>query len=333
MTDLSTSYLGLRLAHPFMVGASPLSDDVDVARRIEDGGSAAIVLRSLFEEQITMATSGRIYHMDPLDEEFAALVGDFPPDDLYAFGPDEYLEHIQRVKRAVGVPVIASLNGMTIESWLTFARNIEQAGADAIELNISQIVADPSRSALAVETEIRDMVSTLKRTVKIPIAIKLRPFFTALAHFAHQLDRAGADGLILFNRVFHPDIDIDRIAISPRVELSTNHELLLRLHWVPLLHGRIRASLAVTGGVATPAEGIKAILAGAHAVQMVSAIVRNGPAYFSTMRDDLAAWMASKHLTSIDQVRGRVSPAPGGDPTLGERAAYIRTLQTAEYVE
>jgi dihydroorotate dehydrogenase (fumarate) len=325
--DLSTTYLTLRLPHPFMAGAAPFADDPDTARRLEDGGAAAIVMRSLFEEQITLAATGRIAHMDPLEAEFGRVLKDFPRGEDYVFSPDQYLEHLRRVKAAVGVPVIASLNGLTTESWLAFAQRIEQAGADALELNLYRVVADPRQSSLAIETDIRDMVATLKRTVRIPIAVKLLPFYTALAHFARQLDRAGVDGLILFNRVYHPDIDIDAVSAAPRVELSTSAELLLRLEWLAILRRQIRASLAATGGVAAPADGIKAVLAGADAVQLVSAVVRHGPRYFSVMREGLARWMEAKGFATLNEVRG-VAVLPGnGHPTLTERAEYIRTLQ------
>ena len=226
------------------------------------------------------------------------------------------------------IPVIASLNGTTGESWLKFALSIEQAGADGLELNMYEVATDPDQTAMAIETQIRDVVVNLKRSVKIPVAVKLSPFFTAFGHFAHQLDQAHADGLVLFNRFYQPDIDVRELAAVPHLELSTSAELLLRLRWVAVLHSRVRASLAVTGGVATPTDGIKAILAGAHAVQMVSAILRHGPPYFMAMREGLARWMESKQFTSLDEVRGRVSLWKSTDPSAFERANYIRTLQS-----
>lgn len=326
--DLSTSYLGLRLSHPFMVGASPLVDHLDTVRRLEDGGSAAIVLPSLFEEQITMAQSGKIREMDPLDDRFAALLADFPAPDRYALSPEEYLEHLRRVKAAVKVPVIASLNGITAGPWLKVASSLEQAGADALELNMYEVVTDPNQSGAAIEGRIRDIVVELKRLVKMPIAVKLSPFFTAFGHVAHGLDQAGADGLIMFNRFYQPDIDVHELTASPHLELSASSELLLRLRWLAALHSRVRASLGVTGGVATPTDGVKAILAGAHAVQMVSAILRHGPPYLLVMREGLARWMESKQFSSLDEVRGRVSLWQSADPSAFERANYIRTLQS-----
>src|SRR5579864_4943631 len=196
--NLTTKYLGFTLAHPFMIGASPLADHLDTVKRLEDGGSAAIVLHSLFEEQISMAESGRIHQMDPFEKQFADALSGFPLPERYALSPDDYLEHIARVKAAVHIPVIASLNGMTAETWLTFATSIEQAGADALELNVYEVATNPSDSGAFIETRIRDIVSELKRSLTIPIAVKLAPFFTAFGHMAHQLDQAHADGLVLF---------------------------------------------------------------------------------------------------------------------------------------
>jgi dihydroorotate dehydrogenase (fumarate) len=325
-TDLGTTYLGLRLAHPFVAGASPLADDLDTVRRLEDGGCAAIVMRSLFEEQITAAQSGRIHNLDPLEPQFAAILSYFPEPERYALGPDEYLEQLRRIKDAVAVPVAGSLNGTSAETWLSFAQQIEQAGADALELNMYDIVVDPRQSGAAVEQDLARIVRELKRRLKIPLAVKLSPFFTAFGHLARELDRAGADGLVLFNRFYQPDFDIRTLTVAPRLELSTSQELLLRLRWVAVLHGRVRASLAITGGVADPADGIKAVLAGAHAVQVVSAILRHGPAYFGVLRDGLAGWMQSHRFASLAEARGRLSMSDSPDPSAFERAHYIRTL-------
>jgi dihydroorotate dehydrogenase (fumarate) len=324
---LSTRYLGLALAHPFMVGASPLTARLDTVKRLEDGGSAAIVLHSLFEEQISMAKSGRIHQMDPFEKQFADALSGFPLPERYPLAPDEYLEHVRRVKAAVQIPVVASLNGMTAETWLQFATDIEQAGADALELNMYQVVTEPGQSGTFIESQIRDVVMELKHALEIPIAVKLSPFFTAFGDMAHQLDNAGADGLILFNRFYQPDVDVSTMSAVPHLELSTSTELLLRLRWTAILQSRVKCSLAITGGVATPTDGVKAILAGAHAVQLVSAILRHGPAYFTVMREGLVRWMESKQLSSIDDARGRVG-AHSRDAGIVERANYIRTLQS-----
>jgi dihydroorotate dehydrogenase (fumarate) len=324
--DLSTTYLGLRLANPFMIGASPLADHLDTVRRLEDAGCAAIVLHSLFEEQITQAESGRIHQMDPLDSRFATVLSYFPQPDQYALTPDAYLEHLHQVKSAVKIPVIGSLNGTTPTAWLQFARLIEQAGADAIELNMCDVVTEADESALVVEDSLRQVVAELKDQLKIPVAVKPSPFFTAFSHVARRLDLARVDGLVLFNRFPQPDIDVRHLTVWPRLELSDSTELLLRLRWLSVLHGRLNCSLAVTGGVATPEDGIKALLAGAHAVQMVSAILRHGPSYFTLMRDELRRWMESLEFARLDDIRGRLSLAHTEAPSAFERAHYIRTL-------
>lgn len=325
-SDLSTTYLGLALANPFIAGASPLADHLDNARRLEDAGCAAIVLHSLFQEQISQAETGRIHEMDPLDRQFADIVSYFPQPDAYALSPDAYLNHLRQIKGAVGIPVIGSLNGTTPEAWLKFARLLEEAGADALELNMYEVVTDPDESALAVENSLLQVVKDLKSELKIPVAVKLSPFFTAFSHLARELDRAGANGLVLFNRFLQPDIDIRHMAVWPRLELSDGAELLLRLRWLAILHGQVRCSLAATGGIAGPDDGIKAILAGANAVQMVSAILRHGSSYFTLMCDELRRWMESLEFKSLDEVRGRLSLAKTADPSAFERAQYIRTL-------
>lgn len=326
--DISTTYLGFHLPNPFVVGASPLVDHLDTVRRLEDAGCAAIVMHSLFEEQVTAAQSGRIRHLDPLNKQFATILSYFPERERYALGPDEYLEQLRRIKSSVKVPVVASLNGTTAEAWLTFAQQMQQAGADALELNMYEVVTDPKQSGAAIERGLSQILQELKRALRIPIAVKLSPFFTAFGHVAQELDRAGADGLVLFNRFYQPDLDIQNLTVTPHLELSTSSEVLLRLRWLAILHGRVRASLVVCGGVAHPNDGIKAILAGAHAIQMVSAILRHGPAYLTVMRDGLARWMESHGFPKLDDVRGRLSLANSPDPSAFERANYIRTLSS-----
>jgi dihydroorotate dehydrogenase (fumarate) len=309
-----------------MTGASPLADHLDTVRRLEDAGCAAIVLHSLFEEQISQAASGRIRHLDPLDRQFATVLSYFPEPEAYALGPDEYLDHLRRVKAAVKIPVIGSLNGTTPESWLEFARRIEQAGADALELNVYEVATEPNQASVAVESGLRGIVQDLKHELTIPFAVKLSPYYTAFANLAHELEHAGAAGLVLFNRFMQPDIDLQHLAVWPRLELSTSADLLLRLRWLAILHRQVHCSLAVTGGVATPNDGIKALLAGADAVQMVSAILRHGPSYFGSMRDELRRWMESLEFARIDEMRGRVALANTEDQSAFERAQYIRTL-------
>ena len=332
--NLSTKYLGLTLAHPFVAGASPLARDLDHAKRLEDGGAAAIVLHSLFEEQITLRDTGRVHQMDPTDADAAPLLASYPGEDDYALDPDHYLDHVRRLKDALKIPIIGSLNGVTGQSWLKTAAEIAQAGADALELNMYEVAADPEDSGVAIELRIRNVTAELKSLLAIPVAVKLSPYFTAFGHVARRLDAAGADGLVLFNRFYQPDIDLARLTASPRIELSTSAELLLRLRWVSALRGRVRASLGLTGGVATSEDGIKAVLAGADAVQLVSAVIRNGPHFFEVMRERLVRWMTAREFTSIDEVRGRVRYSGAGDD--GEslaRAGYLRTLQSWRDIE
>ena len=324
----STSMLGLRLSHPFVAGASPLGWNLDSVKRLEDGGCAALVLPSLFEEQITLAAEGRIRHRDPYDPEWEQWAKHFPSLEDYALSPEQYAEHVSRVKRTVSVPVIGSLNGTTAESWLAYSRLIEQAGADALELNLYEVVTDPDMSGAAIEHQLTHVVAELKQYLKIPIAVKVSPFFAAFANLARQLDKAGADGIVLFNRFYQPDIDVNTMAPVPQVQLSTSAELRLRLRWLAILHGRVRPSLVATGGVATPDDGIKALLAGADAVQVVSAILRHGPAYFTVLREGLERWMERHQLARLDDVRGRASLTQTADPAAFERANYIRILQS-----
>jgi len=326
--NLSTSMLGLTLSHPFVAGASPLGRTLDEVKRLEDGGAAAIVLPSLFEEQITLQSEGRIRHKDAHDPRGASTLKDFPRTADYAFTPDEYAEHVARVRAAVKVPVIGSLNGTTSESWLTFSRLIEQAGASAIELNMYEVVADLKMSGAAIEHQIIQLAAELKQFLRIPVAIKLSPFFPSLGNVVQRLDHAGAAGVVLFNRFYQPDIDVDTLETTIDARLSTSEELLLRLRWLAILHGRVNLSLIASGGVATADDGIKAVLAGADAVQVASALLRRGPGYMATLLEGLKTWMARKQFSSIDQVRGRLSLRDVADPSAFERAYYLRTLQS-----
>jgi dihydroorotate dehydrogenase (fumarate) len=322
-----TTYLGLRLAHPFIAGASPLGYSLDTLKRLEDAGCAAVVLPSLFEEQVTLEQQGRVAGVNVYDPRFSEIFTAFPPADQYPLRPAEYFEHVRRVKSALGIPVIASLNGRTNESWLHAAEQIQQAGADALELNMYQVVTDLDVAGVAIETQLLGVVEALKDVITAPIAVKLSPFFTAIGHVARSLEQAGADGLVLFNRFYQPDIDIEARTAAPRAELSTSTELLLRIRWIAILHGRVKASLAASGGVETPADGIKALLAGADCVQLVSALLRHGPAYIATMRGGLEDWLARQPLQSVTDIKGAVSLSHP-DPSAFERAQYIKTLQS-----
>jgi dihydroorotate dehydrogenase (fumarate) len=311
-----------------MAGASPMSAHLDGVRQLEDAGSAAIVLHSLFEEQITEAQSGRIHGMDPADDPvFAARLAPFPRSSDYPFEPEEHFEYLRKVKAAVSIPVIASLNGVPSgRAWLSAARQMEQAGADALEVNFYEVVTNPALPAASVENHIIRAVTELKRSIRIPLAIKLSPFFTAFANIATRLDEVGADGLVMFNRFYQPDIDLETSRAIPVLELSRSDELRLRLRWLAILHGRVRASLALTGGVATGSDGVKGILAGAHVVQSVSAVLRHGASFLSTAVEELVAWMEQHQCATVEEMRGRVSLLSSADPSSFERANYIRTL-------
>jgi len=326
--NTDTSYLGFRLPHPFVAGASPFGHRLDMLKRLEDAGAAAVVLHSLFEEQITAAHDGHIRHMDTLDRSFAETLADFPGREDYPLGPDAYAEHVSRVKQALKIPVIGSLNGTSPESWLKFATIIEQAGADALELNLYEVVANLVTPAAALESKLAGIVSEVKRLVTIPVAVKVLPYFTSFGDMARQLDAAGADALVLFNRFYQADIDIKTMTVAPQVALSTNSELLLRLRWLAILHGRVRPSLAITGGVSSPEDGIKAILAGADVVQMVSALLRHGPTFLETMLGGLQRWMEWHKLDTLSDVRGKASLHRAADPAAAERAHYINTLHS-----
>ncbi len=324
--DLSTTYLGLNLAHPLMVGASPLVDDLDAVKRLEDAGAAALVMHSLFEEQITREQEGTLLDMELHAESNAEALSYFPTPDEFRLGPEKYLEQLLRIKQTVAMPVIGSLNGITPAGWLHYGKLMEQAGADALELNVYYLATDPAESAAAVEKRTLDLVRSLKAEVKIPLAVKLSPFFSSLAHFAVELEGAGADGLVLFNRFFQPDIDPEALEAAPSLQLSSSQDLLLRLRWLALLHGHLKGSLAVTGGVHTGQDALKAVMAGASAVQMVSALLLHGPARLSQARAELAEWLEEHEYESLQQALGSMSLQKCPNPQAFTRANYMRIL-------
>lgn len=324
--DLSTTYLGLKLAHPLMAGASPMVDDLGMVKRLEDAGAAALVMHSLFEEQITREAEGTILDMELHANANAEALSYFPNPDEFRLGPERYLEQIWRIKEAVSIPVIASLNGITPAGWLHHGKLMEQAGADALELNIYYLATDPAESAAAVEKRTLDIVRTVTSEVKIPVAVKLSPFFSSLAHFAVELEAAGADGLVLFNRFFQPDLDVEALEAVPSLQLSGSSDLLLRLRWLAILHGRLKGSLAVTGGVHTGQDALKAVMAGASAVQMVSALLLHGPERLSQVRAELAEWLEEHEYESLRQALGSMSLQKCPNPQAFTRANYMRIL-------
>ena len=325
--DLSTTYLGLTLAHPLMPGASPMVDSLDMVRRLEDAGAAAIVMHSLFEEQVERAELGTVHGLIADDASSAEALSYFPDGSDFTLDPEAYLEQVRRIKNAVAVPVIASLNGATRSGWLRYAQLIQEAGADALELNLSQVVTDPRESAADVERQLLDVVRHVKWGVTIPVAVKLSPFYSSLPHLARELDAVAANGLVLFNRFYQPDIDPEMLLAVPRLHLSTPDELTLRLRWIAILYGRVEASLAASGGVHSGLDAMKAVLAGAHAVQTVSALLTHGPQHLVEMRRDLARWLERCEFTSIRHAQGELSLMRSADPDAFERGNYLRILQ------
>lgn len=326
--NLSTRYMGFDLPHPFIPGASPMVDDLDTVRRLEDYGAPMIVMHSLFEEQIVAEQVAVTRSIEIGDESYAEALTYLPRPEEFALGPSDYLEQVRRIKNAVRVPVIASINGSTEGGWLEYAGLMQQAGADGLELNLFQVESSLTADSSAIEQRQLNIVEAVRRTVRIPIAVKLSPFYSSVANFAGRLDRLGVDGLILFNRFYEPDIDIEQSEIAPRNALSNPSELLLRLRWIGILCGRVNASIAATGGVHTVSDGVKAIMAGADAVQMVSALLKLGPAYLRTMREDLERWLVDHEYHSLRQMKGNISQLRSASPEAYERANYVKILQS-----
>jgi len=324
--DLTTTYLGMRLPHPLIVGAGPLSDDLETVRALEDAGAGLIVLRSLYEEEIRGEEIAAIENVESHSNSFAEAET-FEPEPMVAVGPDEYLDHLRLVKSAVGIPVVASLNGSTRGGWISFARLLEQAGADGLELHIYHAASDMTKSAADVERQAVDIVREVKSTVRIPVSVKLAPLLTAFAHFAGQLDLAGADALVLFTRFHRIDIDVTELEVIRSLPLSDSSELPMRLRGAAVLSGRVNASIGITGGVHTALDVIKATMCGAHATQMVSALLRHGPGHLLTVRREIAAWMEKEEWSSLAEMRGNMSLARIPDPAAYERANFRVALR------
>jgi dihydroorotate dehydrogenase (fumarate) len=323
------SYLGLDLPHPFIVGASPLGDTVSGAREAEDAGAAALVLRSLFEEQIDAEAMATYESMESHADAFAEATHFMPDPVEFRIGPQNYLEHLRRVKEAVKIPVIASLNGTTLGGWLSYGRAIQEMGADALELNIFDVPMNEYVSAEDIEKETTEMIHELWSQLDIPIAVKIGPFYTSLPHFAKRLEGAGAAGLVLFNRFFEPDIDVEKLMVLAEMRLSDSRELLLRLRWLSILSGLLdKTSLAVTGGVHQPLDAVKAIMCGASCVQVVAALLRNGISHIDTLRSGLVEWMLQNEYESVESMRGSMNILRSPNPDEFSRANYMRTLQT-----
>ncbi len=326
--DLKTTYMGLALKHPIIASASPLSSTLDGVKRLEDGGAAAIVLASLFEEQIRYENESFDYLSEAGTESFAESLSYFPSAGDFRVGPDAYLELIRGAKAAVQVPVIASLNGVTSSGWIDYAKEMQAAGADAIELNIYYIPANVSTSGREVEQRYEDVIRAVRGSVSIPIAVKLSPFFSSMGEMATRFVMAGANGLVLFNRFYQPDFDLDELEVVPDLELSSASEIRLPLLWIAVLHGHLNCSLAATRGVQTGLEVIKYVMAGADAVMTTSALLRNGAGHLTTLLKGMTDWMEKREYESVTQMKGSMSQQKVADPSAFERANYIKVLQS-----
>ncbi|MFP4674213.1 MAG: dihydroorotate dehydrogenase-like protein [Opitutales bacterium] len=325
---LETTYLGLPLKNPLIAGASPLPDDLDKIRALEDAGIAAITMDSLFEEQITHNMVGAEAHIDAHEDSFLEAASYFPETDLLERDVEAYLDRLQKVKAAVDLPVVASLNGTREGRWVDYARNMEEAGADALELNLYFLANDPDESSSILEDRCVQIVEAVKEKTSIPLAVKLSPFFTALPHFAKRLEYVGADALVLFNRFYQPDFDTEELDISPTLELSDSSELRLRLRWIAILSGRVKTGLSVSGGVHNGLDLVKSLMAGANSVQTVSSLLLNGPGHARVMLNELCEWMEEKEYASVDELRGCLNMERCPDPDALERANYMRILKS-----
>ena len=333
MIDLSTKYLGMKLKTPLVVSASPLSQEIHGIRRLEDAGASAIVLYSLFEEQLRQEAQELEYHLSAGTESFAESLTYLPMRGEFHTGPEGYLEHIRKAKDAVAIPIIASLNGATLGGWTKYAKEIEEAGADAIECNIYSIPADMDVPGVEIEQGYIDILRAVKAAVRIPVAVKLGPFFSNMAHMAKQLEKAGADGLVLFNRFYQPDIDLDELEIRPNVLLSTPQALRLPLTWIGILYGRVRADLAATSGIHSAEDVIKLLLVGSDVTMMCSALLRNGVGHLKEVEHDLREWLEYHEYESVNQMQGSMSQLRCPDPAAFERAQYTRAVKGFQYVQ
>jgi dihydroorotate dehydrogenase (fumarate) len=325
---LSTTYLGLKLQTPLVVGASPFCDQLHLARQLQDAGAGAIVMRSLFEEQIDFEQRALNHHVETPGESNAEARSYFPSFDEYQLTPDQYLRQIGQLKQSLSIPVIGSLNGCRPGGWTDYAARFEAAGADGIELNLYQLVTDPDRSADEVEADMLETVHSVTTSVRIPVAVKLSPFHTSLAQFVLAIEHLGAAGVVIFNRFYQPNLNIDDFAVEPQLKLSDSSELLLRLRWLAILSPHVRGSLAATGGAHTTEDIIKAILAGAHSVQLVSVLLKHGPRVLSSLINGLKQWMTERGYESIEEFRGAMNLRRCPNPEAFERANYQRILQS-----
>jgi dihydroorotate dehydrogenase (fumarate) len=326
--DLTTEYLGLRLRTPLVVAASPLSEDIDQIKRMEDAGASAVVLYSLFEEQLRQDRFELHHNLEQGTFSSPESLTYFPEPTEYHLGPEQYLKHIQRAREATRIPIIGSLNGSSAGGWTRYAKEIEQAGAAALELNIYHIPTDVDLPGSAVEETYLDILRSVKFEVKIPVAVKLSPFFSNFANMAKRFDEAGADGLVLFNRFYQPDIELDTLEVRPNILLSTPMAMRVPLRWIAILYDRIRASLAATSGVHRASDALKCLMAGADVTMLCSVLIRHGLQQLCVIERDMVQWMEEREYVSVQQLRGSLSQKNSADPSAFERAQYMRALST-----
>jgi len=328
MIDLSTRYLGFELKNPIVVSASPLQKELDLVREMEDAGASAIVMHSLFEEQIEVESEELNRFLEQGSESFAEATRYLPDLKDYNLGPEAYLEHLARVKKAVQIPVIASLNGSSMGGWTRYATMMQQAGADAIELNTYFVAADPEIAGSEVEQMYCDLVRQVKAAVRIPVAVKVSHFFSSIPHVLRKMEAAGADGLVLFNRFYQPDLDLEALEVVPRLNLSSPYELLLRLTWVAILYDQIKADMAISGGVHSGEDVVKSMMVGARVAMMTSALLENGIGHIRQVLGQVRRWMEEHEYESIRQMQGSMSRRSVPDPASYERANYMRVLSS-----
>jgi dihydroorotate dehydrogenase (fumarate) len=324
--DLSTTFLSLKLRSPLVAAASPLSEEIDSIKQLEDSGASAVVLYSLFEEQLRQDSAELAHNLEQGTDSFAEALTYFPEPEEFRLGPEEYLKHIADAKKAVKIPIIASLNGSSAGGWTKYAKAIQQAGADALELNIYNIPTDVDVTSAQIEQSYLDILKAVKAEVTIPVAVKLSPFFTNFANMASRLDKAGANGLVLFNRFYQPDIDLETLEIKPNILLSTPMAMRVPLRWVALLYGRVGCSLAGTSGIHRASDALKMLMAGSDVTMLCSTLIRHGARQVGVVERDLVAWMEEHEYSSVSQLKGSLSQKNCADPSAFERAQYMKAI-------
>jgi dihydroorotate dehydrogenase (fumarate) len=325
---LETTYMGMKLKNPLVPSASPLSREISNIKHMEDVGASAVVLESLFEEQINSETEELNHYLTEGSESYAEALSYFPELDVYDFGPDEYLSHIRKSKESVDIPIIASLNGVSIGGWIDYAQKMEEAGADAIELNSYYLATNPNMSSQQIEDNYVEVLKAVKSSVKIPVAYKISPFFTSISAMAKRFDEVGADALVLFNRFYQPDIDLENLEVVPNLILSTSHSMRLPLRWIAILYGKIKANLGATRGIHQGTDAIKMLMVGADVTMVCSELLRNGIVRISGILSEMTKWMEENEYESIEQMKGSMSYKSVAEPAAYSRANYMKVLKS-----